>query len=218
MSFWQERAPEYARLLPAMIEDWRQQWSEGDFPFLYAQISSFRGTAQDAWGVVRDGQRRALSLRNTGMAVTMDVGNPDSVHPTDKQTVGHRLASLAEVIAYEKKGSPSGTLCSCGQTWEGTGLRVRFSATNLVCKSTCSGFEVAGADHNFVPAQASVREDNVWVSAPPVAQPVYVRYAWANYPAVSLFDGEGLPASTFTNEDELADRFLIPGSFGQTGN
>ncbi len=211
-----ERAPEYVRLLPAMIEDWRQQWGQGDFPFLYAQISSFRGTVQDAWGVVRDAQRRALSLRNTGMAVTMDVGNPDNVHPTDKQTVGRRLASLAEVIAYEKRGNPSGPLFLRADV-EGVGLRVRFSSKNLVCKDSCSGFEVAGTDHNFVPAQASVQGDNLWVSATALAHPVYVRYAWANYPAVSLFDAEGLPASTFTNEDEMADQFLIPGSFGQTG-
>jgi sialate O-acetylesterase len=211
-----ERAPVYGRLLPAMIADWRQQWGEGDFPFLYAQISSFRSNAGEAWGVLRDAQRRSLSVRNTGMAVTIDIGNPDNVHPADKETVGHRLASLAEVIAYDKPGNVSGPLFLRADI-EGAGIRLRFSSKDLACKGACVGFEIAGEDHHFVSADAAVQGDSVWVSASTIAHPVYVRYAWANAPQVSLFDGAGLPASTFTNENQMAEPSLIPGSFGQTG-
>jgi sialate O-acetylesterase len=100
---------------------------------------------------------------------------------------------------------------------EGAGIRARFSSKDLVCKGPCVGFEVAGEDHRFVPAEASVQGDSVWVSAAAIAHLVYVRYAWANAPVVSLFDSAGLPAPTFTNESQVADQLLIPSSFGQTG-
>ena len=211
-----DRAAVYGRGFPAMIADWRQQWGQGDFPFLFVQISSFRSNAYEAWGVLRDAQRRTLAVRNTGMAVTIDIGNPTDVHPTDKETVGHRLASLAEVIAYDKKENASGPLFQRADV-EGAGIRVRFTSKDLVCKEQCAGFEIASDDHHFVPADATVQGDSLWVSAGTVVHPIYVRYAWANAPAVSLFDSAGLPAPTFTNENQMAGQMLIPGSFGQTG-
>jgi sialate O-acetylesterase len=97
-----KRAPYYFRVFSALISDWRRQWGEGDFPFFFVQISSFNSTAP-GWPVVRDAQRRTLSLRNTGMAVTLDVGTPDNVHPPDKQTVGNRLALAARATVYGEK-------------------------------------------------------------------------------------------------------------------
>jgi sialate O-acetylesterase len=210
-----ERAPVYERVFSTLIADWRQQWQQGDFPFLYAQISSFRSTPTEAWGVLRDAQRRTLFVRNTGMAVTLDVGNPDDVHPADKETVGHRLALLAEEIAYGKRINASGPLFLRADI-EGTSIRLRFSSKDLVCKSPCSGFEVAGEDHHFAAAEAAVQGDSMLVSAPGITHPLYVRYAWANAAVASLFDSQGLPASTFTNENRLAGQMLIPSSYGQT--
>jgi sialate O-acetylesterase len=95
-----ERFPTYERLFRTLIEDWRRQWSIGDFPFLYAQLANFRSTSAEEWAPIREAQRHALELRNTGMAVTIDIGNPDNVHPTDKLTVGRRLALAARAISY----------------------------------------------------------------------------------------------------------------------
>jgi sialate O-acetylesterase len=208
------RAPLYERVLSTLIADWREQWRQGDFPFLYAQISSFRSDATEAWGVLRDAQRRTLFVRNTGMAVTIDVGNPDDVHPADKETVGHRLALLAEDIAYGKRVNASGPLFLRADI-EGASVRLRFSSKDLVCKSPCAGFELAGEDHHFVPAETSVQGDSLLVSTAAITRPVYVRYAWANAPVASLFNSEGLPASTFTSETQLAGQMLIPSSYGQ---
>jgi sialate O-acetylesterase len=210
-----ERAPIYERVLSTMIEDWREQWHEGDFPFLYAQISSFRSTPEEAWGVVRDAQRRALFVHNTGMAVTIDVGDPDNVHPGDKETVGHRLALLAEKIVYSKPVNASGPLFLRADV-EGGNVRLRFSSKDLVCKSPCAGFELAGEDHHFASADASVQGDSMLVSSAGITHPVYARYAWANAAVASLFNSEGLPASTFTSENQLAGMMLIPSSHGQT--
>ena len=211
-----DRALDYERVLSTLIGDWREQWGQGDFPFLYTQISSFRSTTEEAWGVLRDAQRRALFVRNTGMAVTLDVGDPDDVHPADKETVGHRLALLAEQIAYRKPVNGSGPLLQRADI-EGANIRLRFSSKKLVCKSLCAGFELAGEDHHFVAAEASVQGDSLVVSSATILHPMYVRYAWANATVASLFDSEGLPASTFTSENQLAGSRLIPSSYGQTG-
>ena len=90
-----DRAPSYERLFQTLIRDWRDQWALGDFPFLYVQISSFTSDATEDWAIIRQAQLRALQLRNTAMAVTIDIGNPDDVHPRDKVDVGHRLALAA---------------------------------------------------------------------------------------------------------------------------
>ncbi len=104
------RAPLYERTFPAMITDWRARWGEGDFPFLFVQLSSFTSTPEETWGVVREAQRRTLKLANTGMAVSLDVGQADNVHPPDKQTVGARLALAARAVAYGEAVEFSGPL------------------------------------------------------------------------------------------------------------
>jgi sialate O-acetylesterase len=202
------RAPLYWRLFPAMIADWRRHFAQGDFPFLFAQISSYTSTPQEDWGMVRDAQRRTLSLVNTGMAVTIDVGDPENVHPADKQTVGHRLALAAREITYGEKVHASGPLFRQATT-EGGGMRVYFTGADgkLVGRGDTQGgrlegFELAGADRHFVPATATIDSDGatVTVTSEHVPTPKWVRYAWANAPAATLMDSAGLPASTFTSE------------------
>jgi sialate O-acetylesterase len=198
------RAPLYHRLFSAMITDWRQQFAQGDFPFLFAQISSYTSSPEEDWGMVRDAQRRTLSLLNTGMAVTIDVGDPNNVHPADKQTVGHRLALAARVPTYSEDVRHSGPLFRQA-TMGADGMRVYFSGADgkLAARGgTLEGFELAGEDRRFVPAVAKIDPDGatVTVTSSQIAAPRYVRYAWPNAPDATLMDSAGLPASTFTSE------------------
>jgi sialate O-acetylesterase len=196
----------YSKVFPALISNWRTKWGEGNFPFLFVQISSYQSPVE-TWGIVRDAQRRSLDLVNTGMAVTLDVGNPENIHPADKQTVGHRLALAARALAYGESMEYSGPLFR-QVTSEGTSLRIWFDHTTdgLSAKGgQLTGFEVAGADHHFEPATARIDGSTVIVAAPEVKTPVYVRYAWANVSDANLYNGAGLPASTFTSETEPAE-------------
>jgi sialate O-acetylesterase len=187
-----------------MITDWRQHFAQGDFPFLFAQISSYTSSPEEDWGMVRDAQRRTLSLMNTGMAVTIDVGDPNNVHPADKQTVGHRLALAARALTYGEDVHHSGPLFRQAAT-EGDGMRVYFTGAEgkLAARDgALQGFEIAGEDRHFVPATAKIDSDGatVTVTSPQVTAPLYVRYAWPNAPDATLMDSAGLPASTFTSE------------------
>jgi len=196
-----ERAPLYNRLFRTLIEDWRRQWAEGDFPFLYVQISNYKSTPAEDWATLREQQLKALELRNTAMAVTIDIGNPDNVHPTDKVDVGLRLARAARALSYGEAIEYSGPLYRQA-TPEGSALRVWFDhAKGLRSKTgAVPGFEVAGKDGKFSSATARIEGTTVVVSSPSVAEPVFVRYGWANSPECNLFNGEGLPASPFTSE------------------
>ena len=198
------RAASYERVFPTLIEDWRKQWREGDFPFLFVQISSFRSTAGEDWPVIREAQRRTLQLANTGMAVTIDIGNPDNVHPADKQDVGARLALAARAIAYGEQVEDSGPLYRQASV-EGNSIYVWLDhAEGLVAKGgPLTGFEVAGSDHSFVKAKASIERDSVVVSSPEVKNPKYVRYGWQNAPVLNLYNRAGLPASPFTSERDI---------------
>jgi sialate O-acetylesterase len=187
----------YSRLFNAMIEDWRKQWAQGDFPFLFVQIANWsRG---DLWPEVRDAQRQALALKNTGMAVAIDIGDPENIHPTNKQDVGLRLSLAARTIAYGESIEYSGPLFD-QVTVDGDALRVRFdhAQSGLATRiGELKGFSVAGADEKYVAAQAQIAGDSVLVSAASVKAPVYVRYGWAANPDCNLVNGAGLPASPF---------------------
>jgi len=199
------RAGMYEREFPAMIADWRSDWREGNFPFLFVQIANFTSTPEESWAVVREAQRRTLSVANTAMAVTIDIGTPDNVHPPDKQDVGHRLALAARALAYGENVEYSGPLYRQTSV-DGSELKVWFDhdASGLVAKGgPLTGFEVAGKDHKFVPATAKIEGQSVVVSSPDVSQPEFVRYGWANSPTVNLFNGAGLPASPFTSEKDI---------------
>jgi len=196
-----DRVGLYAKLLPTLIADWRRQWRQGNLPFLFVQISSF-GSPQENWGLIRDSQRRTLQVANTGMAVTLDIGQRDNVHPPDKQTVAARLVLAARALTY---GEP--TLAFNGPLYRQTtrepgSLRIWFDHAEGLHSSGdgLKGFEVAGADGHFVRATASVQGTSVVVSAPEVVEPVQVRYAWESFTDANLYNGAALPASTFVAE------------------
>jgi sialate O-acetylesterase len=195
-----ERSFYYARLFRTMIEDWRNRWAEGDFPFLFVQLANFE-TAPDAkWPELRDDQRRSLSIANTAMASAIDIGTPKDIHPKNKQEVGHRLALAARAIAYHESIEYSGPLFDTAMSDAAT-MRVFFSHTSRGLEargSTLTGFEVAGADGVFTAAMARVDGNTVVASAPAVPHPRQVRYGWAANPACNLYNGAGLPASPFT--------------------
>ncbi len=195
-------APLYAKLFPALINDWRTQWQEGRFPFLYVQISSFTSSPAESWATIREAQRRTLSLRGTAMVVTVDIGNPDNVHPADKQTVGRRLALAARALAYGEDLEYSGPLFREARP-EAETMRVWFTHTadGLEAEGgALEGFEIAAADRRFVSADAHIDGKTVVVGSARVPEPKYVRYGWANAPEVNLFNSAGLPASPFTSE------------------
>jgi sialate O-acetylesterase len=199
-----ESAPNYYRVFPTLISDWRQQWHEGDFPFLFVQISSF-GASVEGWPMVRDGQRRSLSLRNTGMAVSLDVGASENIHPPDKQTVGKRLALAALAIAYGEDveyQSPE----FLQTTTEPNAIRAWFAnAKGLTTRGQAlGGFEIAGADHKFVPATARIEIvegiPTVVLTSPQISVPQFVRYGWSGIVTSFLYNSAGLPMGTFTSE------------------
>jgi sialate O-acetylesterase len=155
--------------------------------------------------VIREAQRRTLAVANTAMVVTIDIGNPDNVHPSDKQDVGHRLALAARALSYGEPVEYSGPLYRQATVEEGA-IRVDFdhAASGLVAKGgALTGFEIAGDDRIFVTASATIDGNSVMVSAKQVPNPKYVRYGWQNAPIVNLFNGEGLPASPFTSEETI---------------
>ena len=200
-----DRASHYETLFASLISDWRSHFAQGTLPFLYVQISSFNSPGED-WGLVRDEQRRVLRVANTAMAVSLDVGLADNVHPPDKQTVAARLALAARGLVYGEGVSYSGPSFRQVTTESmpdgSTAMRVWFDhAEGLQSKDNApSGFELAGDDHHFEPAVAQVQGDTVLVSAPGLAHPTLVRFGWASVVEESLYNRDGLPASTFSSE------------------
>jgi sialate O-acetylesterase len=194
------RAPYYGRLFETLIRDWRRAWRQGDFPFLFVQLANFTAPDSD-WPTVREGQRRALALANTAMAVTIDVGTPDNIHPPDKRTVAARLAVAARALAYGEKIESSGPLFR-GATAEDGALRVWFDhAAGLAARGgPPRGFELAGEDRKFFPAEARIEGATALVRAAQVPAPRLVRYAWADNPSCNLYNAAGLPASPFRSE------------------
>jgi sialate O-acetylesterase len=194
-----ERAPLYARLFRTLIQDWRRAWGQGDFPFLFVQLANFKTQPEAKWPEIREAQFQTLALANTGMAVTSDIGDPDNIHPKNKQEVGRRLALAARALAYGEKIEYSGPLYRKA-TREGRSLRVWFDHTGrglTIRDGAAKGFEVAAADRVFVPAEARAEGDTMVVSSPAVAEPAYVRYSWRDNPDGNLYNTEGLPASPF---------------------
>lgn len=196
-----ERYPLYDRIMRTLIEDWRRQWAEGPFPFYYVQISNFKSTPLEDWAGLRWQQVKTLGLRNTAMAVTIDIGNPDNVHPTDKVDVGHRLALAARALTYGESGLEYSGPMFRQATTEGSSIRAWFDHANgLMAKGgDVTSVEVAGRDGKFYPAEAKVDGETVIASSPEVPAPVEIRYGWSNSPLCNLFNGAGLPASPFTS-------------------
>lgn len=197
-------APEYHALFASMITWWRAHFGQGDFPFYWVQLANYNaGNGESTqWAFLREAQTQTLSLPNTGQALAIDIGNPDDIHPTNKQEVGRRLALIAKAQVYEVPGDFSGPMFASA-TREGAAMRVRFKyADNGLTAGgkPLQSFEVAGADQKFYPATARIDRDTVVVSAPEVKEPVAVRYAWRNSPEANLFNGAGLPACPFRSD------------------
>lgn len=187
----------YSRTFPTLIRDWRRAWGQGEFPFYFVQLASF-GTGAD-WPGLREAQFKTLELANTGMAVAIDIGTTNDIHPKNKQDVGKRLALWALRDVYRQKVVPSGPLYS-GMSTKGSRITLSFEhAAGLKSRDggPLVGFQIAGSDMNFVEAQARIVGDKVEVWSPMVEIPMAVRYAWASDPKCNLVNGENLPASPF---------------------
>jgi sialate O-acetylesterase len=200
-------AQQYRRLLPAMIQDWRTRFGEGNFPFYIVQLAAFQATnavpRNHPWAELREAQ--ALTAKNvphSGLAVTIDIGDAKSVHPTNKKTVGERLALIALAKDYGRKVEYSGPVYRSMKI-SGDEVRLKFDHAKggLVAKGgSLTGFAVAGADGKFVWADAKIDGENVVLSAPEVPQPVAVRYAWDANPICNLYNQAGLPAVPFRTD------------------
>lgn len=202
----EDQPGEYARLFPAMIQQWRAAFAQPDLPFYFVQLPNFSRSSDPAksrrWAYLREAQARALKLPATGMAVTIDVGEADAIHPKNKLDVGRRLARVALAGTYARPVEASGPVVE-KIARDGPGFVIRFRhAAGLQSKiAGVPGFEVAGADRVFYPAVASIEGDRVIVSAPAAPEPIAVRYAWRNTPVASLFNASGLPAAPFRSDD-----------------
>jgi len=202
-----DAARQYRILFPLMIRSWRQAWKQGDFPFLFVQLANYtvaiNQPKESAWAELREAQTMALALPNTGMAVIIDIGEAEDIHPRNKQDVGLRLAlpALANVHGF-KDLVFSGPLYHSSRV-EGGAIRIQFSHVGggLVTRGgKLQGFAIAGADRQFVWADARIDGHSVVLSSPRVPNPVAVRYAWADNPLGNLFNASNLPASPFRTD------------------
>jgi sialate O-acetylesterase len=211
------RAYLYRKQLPALIENWRSNWGIGDFPFYIVQLTSLGrhepGTvvtikkgepADDAWAELREAQLITMrNVKNTGMAVTIDIGSTNAAHAPKKLQVGQRLAYWALAKDYGKKLHYCSPIYKDMKIEDGK-IRVAFEYLESGLKAgsdTLDGFAIAGSDRKFVWADARIDGRTVVVWSDKIASPVAVRYAWAQYPFCNLFDNEGLPASPFRTDD-----------------
>lgn len=198
------RAAEYRTLFPAMIRDWRKRWGQGDFPFLFVQLASIglvnAEPVEDAMAALREAQCSALTLPNTAMIVTVDIGDEFNVHPRNKQDVGRRLAMAARNVAYREPIVGSGPLYR-SMTIEGNRIRIAFDAADSGLDTAdgrpLRGFAIAGPDRVFLWADARIDGQTVLVSNPAIPNPTAVRYAWSSNPPANLINKEKLPASPF---------------------
>jgi sialate O-acetylesterase len=198
----------YVKAFPALITRWRALFGQGDFPFYWVQLASYGDNQSTLWPFMREAQNAALSLPNTGHAISMDLGQPKNIHPQRKQEIGRRLARLALARTYGFKIRDSGPEVEKIER-EGAGFRVRFKSpgswrilTDIV--NPITGFELAGEDRVFKPATAVMGDNNssVLVTSAEVPAPVAVRYAWRDFPAASLFHhDDGLPVAQFRSDD-----------------
>ena len=210
------RAWQYRTLFPDLIRNWRQDWGQGDFTFLAVQLAPFdrnkkrsleaitAAPGDSDWAELREAQLLATKvLPKVGLAVITDVGDKDDIHPTKKEPVGARLALLARGISYGEKIEHSGPLYRSMQL-KGDKIILRFDQVDGGLEARggrLRGFAICGEDRKFVWANAEIDNGKVVVSSPQVDKPVAVRYGWADYPVVNLFNSAGLPASPFRTDD-----------------
>jgi sialate O-acetylesterase len=191
----------YPHVMETLVTDWRRLWGEGNFPFYVVQLAALKNVSNNP--MVRESQAAILSLPNTGMAVTIDIGDPDNVHPKNKEPLGDRLTRIALANTYGHKIEYSGPVFE-SMTVETNAIRLKFSHADggLVAKDgPLKSFQIAGADQKFVDADATIDGDSVVVRSADVTAPVAVRYAWDNYPdGCNLYNAAGLPASPFRTD------------------
>ncbi len=225
------RAVQYRTTFPLLISDWRRRWNRGDFPFYFCQLAGFlekRSVPEESmWAELREAQSMALKLPNTGQAVLVDLGESGDIHPKNKKDVGDRLARIALAKCYGRNAAFCGPVCRSVEVARGE-VRLSFDHADgglvawplpaaypvktkigetapLVRNSPDSeleGFSVCGPEHIWIWANARIDGDSVVVWSDKIAQPVAVRYAWADNPTCNLFNGRGLPASPFRTDDE----------------
>ena len=203
------RPAEYRTLLPALIRNWREKWNQADLPFLIVQLPNFMESRSEPtesnWALLREAQLQALSVPHTGLVVAIDIGEWNDIHPLNKQDVGKRLALAAEKVAYgDETVVYSGPIYQSMKidgnkivlTFTNTGSGLKGRGGELKC------FAIAGADKRFVWANAKIENNGVVVWNEKIAEPMYVRYAWADNPAgANLYNNEGLPASPFRTDE-----------------
>ena len=204
------RAYEYRQSFPLLITDWRQHWGQGDFPFYFVQLASFNSANGNSehgsdWAELREAQTRTLSLPNTGMAVTIDIGESHDIHPKNKQDVGKRLAAIALNNVYGQTMEYSGPVYQSMKI-DGNKIILTFThtANGLVIKDKygyVKGFEIAGKDQHFHYAKAYADGDRIVVYNESIAEPVEVHYAWADDAGdANLFNSAGFPAVPFRTD------------------
>ena len=195
------RHSEYNKLFPGMIKDWRNRW-QYDFPFYFVQIAPYKYTEEinnHQSQFLRDSQRKSLKLSNTGMVVTLDIGDFSNIHPANKQEVGNRLARLALVNQYDSGLNPLGPILS-SSSMEKSNVELEFEhvGSGLILKqSKVNEFEIAGEDMKFFKANTSISKNKLTLSSENVSLPKYVRYAWSDTPQATLFNSDNFPASSF---------------------
>ena len=201
------RATQYRDLFPLLIADWRNWWGR-NLPFYFVQLANFgkrnHEPEEAPWAELREAQLKTLAVQNTGMAVTIDIGDADDVHPYNKKDVGLRLAALARANTYGENIRFSGPIY---QSYSIGGNKIRLFFNHTDCGLTTKaneilkGFTIAGPDRKFYVANAVVEGEDILVSSPNVAFPLAVRYAWAANPECNLVNGAGLPASPFRTDE-----------------
>jgi len=188
-----------------LIADWRHQWKQADVPFIYVQLANFMDVnyspSESKWAELRDAQLKTLSVPHTAMAVAIDLGEWNDIHPLNKKDVGYRLALGAEKVAYGENIVYSGPIFKNAVVEKNT-VVISFDniGSGLIANDgeDLKQFAVAGADKKFVWANAKIEGDKVIVWCDRIAEPLYLRYAWADNPAgANLYNKEGLPASPF---------------------
>ena len=192
----------YYTLFTTLIRLWRERWEDDRLPFIMVQLPAFKFAADPDykhWCLIREAQMRAFeTVKNTGIAVALDCGEFDNIHPTDKQPVGERLCLQAERLVYGMDIDAFGPLYD-GFSIKGAELTVtlRYADELTVKGDALTGFELAGEDKQFFPAEARTEDGKIVLSAKEVPAPRYARYAWGNYPEYSVFGGNGIPLAPF---------------------
>jgi sialate O-acetylesterase len=192
----------YNKIFPNMINCWRNDWKQGDFPFYYVQIAPYTYSDEFSTGQLKEAQQNAMMLSNTGMVTTGDVGDMITIHPPDKESVGKRLAYWALAKEYGKDVAFSGPIYSEYRI-EGDKIRIIFdyAGYELVKKGdSLTHFQIAGRNREFVPAQAVIDGNTVLVSSPDISDPAAVRFGWGSTDETNLFNRAGLPAGPFRTD------------------